>query len=470
MNPESAEMLPLDAPGEITLPSRAPLRRSDRSGWPSRLRADDERMTAVRDSWRALWTSRLLVWAAGLGVVFATGLGPVRTAFDPPGVTGGFGWLADRLVAPGARWDSAWYLVVAQHGYRLDLGLATAPRDAFFPLYPLAISALGRLGAPLIVAGVLVSVAALAVALYLLHRLTTLELTAAHAWAPAGPATTARLAVMATAFFPMAFFFSAVYSESLYLALSIGVFWCARNGRWAAAGALGALAAATRSAGIVLLLPVAMLYLYGPREDRPPDNPLARGLRLRYRVAPDALWLGLIPAGLGLYMVYLAVAGGNPLMPFHAQEVWTRDFAGPFGGAWKGAVAALAGVRQLLSMHSRPLYFPAAGGSPFVNAEHNLFLFAFLVAAIPATVGVLRGLPPAYGAYVIAALALPLSYPVTEQPLMSLPRFLAVLFPLNIWVGARLGARRRARAPVLALSALLLAVSAAQFATWHWVA
>ena len=59
--------------------------------------------------------------------------------------------------------------------------------------------------------------------------------------------------MLLTAFAPMAFYFSAVYSESLYLALSVGLFWCARQGRWAAVGVLGALAGATRSAGVVLL-------------------------------------------------------------------------------------------------------------------------------------------------------------------------------------------------------------------------
>ena len=84
-------------------------------------------------------------------------------------------------------------------------------------------------------------------------------------------------------------------------------------------------------------------------------------------------------------------------------------------------------------------------------------LFAFLLAAVPAIVGVLRLLPLAYGAYVLAALALPLSYPVAPQPLMSLPRFLVVLFPLSMWLAAWLAARPRARLPVLAVSAALMA-------------
>ena len=82
-----------------------------------------------------------------------------------------------------------------------------------------------------------------------------------------------------------------------------------------------------------------------------------------------------------------------------------------------------------------------------MNAEHNLVLFAFLLAAVPMVIGVLRRLPLAYGAYVLAALALPLSYPVAPQPLMSLPRFLLVLFPLFMWLGAWLAHRPRARLP-----------------------
>jgi Mannosyltransferase (PIG-V) len=319
-----------------------------------------------------------------------------------------------------------------------------------------------------VLAGVLISVLAFALALYGIHRLTTLEL---------GPASgdAARLAVTATAFAPMAFFFSAVYSESLYLALSVGLFWSARQGRWALVGVLGALAAGTRSAGIVLLVPAVMIYLYGPREDRPPDRAPRDAGRLarlvpRYRVGAEALWLTLIPAAVGLFALALALGGGDPLAPFHAQEIWGRHFAGPFLAVWDGLQAGFEGARQLLSFQRHHLYFPQAPGSPTVAAAHNLILLAFLAAAIPMLLGVLRRLPLAYGAYVLAALAMPLSYPVTAQPLMSLPRFEVVLFPLAIAAGAWLAEHPRARAPALGLSAALMVAFLAQFATWHWVA
>jgi hypothetical protein len=447
--------------------------------WWARLRADPARMTAVRDSRRALLRSRALVWLAGSGTLLAFGFGPVRHAFNPPGLTRGFGWFGDLLAGPAARWDASWYLVIAHYGYRPDLGAFTSSRTAFFPLYPLGLRTVSWFGIPPVLAGVLISLLALALALYGIHRLTTLEFStpqAPGALAPRGTIASprggevARLAVLLTAFAPMAFYLSAVYSESLYLALSVGLFWSARQGRWAAVGVLGALAGATRSAGLVLALPALMLYLYGPREDRAPDFGVRLLLAPRYRLRKDVLWLGLIPAGLGLYMAYLGLSGGDALMPFHAQVVWGRHFAGPYLGIWDGIKAAFEGARQLLSFQSHHLYFPIASGSPFVTAEHNLLLLAFLVAAVPAVVGVLRTLPLAYGAYVIAALAMPLSYPVAPQPLMSLPRFLLVLFPLSIWLAAWLAARPRAQKPALAISGLLLALFVAQFATWHWVA
>jgi hypothetical protein len=492
MTPDTAEMATVD-PGELASEPHRGLRTS--SLWArARFAAgphplDPVRAAAVRDTWRALWISRLLVWVAGVGAMATVGQ-VARSAFDPPHVTSGFGWLGDLLAAPAARWDAAWYLVIAHYGYRPELGVSTASRSAFFPLYPLGLRGISELGAPPVLAGVLLSLAAFALALYGLHRLTTLEAgrligarspirgsppAAEDDAAPAAAGRsrdTARLAVLATALAPMALYFSAVYSESLYLALSIGVFWCARQGRWAWVGVLGALAGATRSAGLVLALPVVILYLYGPREDRAPDFPPRRWriAGVRYRPRGEALWLLALPLGVMAYAVYLVLAGGSALEPFHAQEVWNRQFAGPYGGVWDAARAAFEGLRQLLSFQRRHIYFKLSGGSPFVSAGHNLMLFAFLLAALPAIVGVLRRLPLAYGAYVLGALALPLSYPVAAQPLMSLPRFLVVLFPLSMWAGAFLAERPRARGPWLFGSALLLAFFAEQFATWHWVA
>ena len=95
-------------------------------------------------------------------------------------------------------------------------------------------------------------------------------------------------------------------------------------------------------------------------------------------------------------------------------------------------------------------------------------LLGALVFALLACAGVFRRLPKAYGAWVAASLVLPLSFPVEPQPLMSLPRFLAVLFPIFMWL-AIWSEERRATGRVAAVSALGLGLFTAQFASWHWI-
>jgi hypothetical protein len=307
----------------------------------------------------------------------------------------------------------------------------------------------------------LISLFAFAVALVLLYRLAALEL----------GASAARTSVLLVAFFPMAWAFSAVYTESLFLALSLGCILKARAGVWSWAGLLGALAAATRPEGILLLVPLVLMFLYGPRMDRIAVRRAATGMRRlapRFRPGPELAWVLLVPVGFGAFLLGLALSGNDALAPFHAHRVWFRHFAGPFGGVWDGAVAAWDGFRQLLHGPAPPVYFKIAGGNPLVVAEQNLVLFAFLVVAIIALVGAFRRLPVAYGAYALAILALPLSYPVTPQPLQSISRYMVVIFPLFMWGGWWVS-RRRLTTPTVAVMALLLGLFTAQFATWRFV-
>jgi hypothetical protein len=102
-------------------------------------------------------------------------------------------------------------------------------------------------------------------------------------------------------------------------------------------------------------------------------------------------------------------------------------------------------------------------------AGTNLMLLGFLVFALVACVGTMRRLPLAYGLYVAVALTLPLSFPAKPQPLMSLPRFLSVLFPLFMWLALVCEERRWTQGAV-AVSALGLGLFTTQFATWHWLA
>ncbi|HEY6760921.1 MAG TPA: mannosyltransferase family protein [Baekduia sp.] len=418
-------------------------------------RRDDARWRAVWASWRpdlavawrALWTSRLLVWAAGLGAVAIWGLHATHEhAFDPGGVTRPFGAVGDLLVGPAARWDTVWYLDIAHDGYG---GAASGDRAAFFPLYPMLVRVGGWVVGEPLVAALLVSFACFLLGLAALHRLAVIEV---------GPEA-ARWTVVSLALFPGSLWFSAAYSESLFLAASVGAVLCARRERWAWAGVLGALGAATRSAGLLLVIPLALLWWDAWR-----------------RRSPRAPWwsagfVAIVPLGLAAFCGYLAAEGQKATAPFRAQDTWHRALAGPWQGVADGATAAWDGLRQIVHGPPPPLYFDQAGGDAMAVARHNLALFLCLLIAVPAVIGAFRRLPLAHAAYALCALLLPLSYPVVAQPLMSLPRFEAVLYPLFLWLGWWLahGPAWR-RAAVLGVFAVGLAACSALFTTWHWVA
>lgn len=412
-----------------------------------------------RLAWQALWSSRLVVLLAGVFGFLAIGRAPGTSGFDPAGLTAPFGYFGNLLVAPFARWDSVWYLSIAQSGY----GPQQA-RTQFFPLYPLTMRGLGMLIGSDLVAGIAISLTAFAVALVLLHRLVMVEI----------GAEVARVAVLLLAFSPMAYYFSAVYSESLFLALSLGCVLCARSGRWPSAGLLGGLAAAERVTGIVLVVPLVLMFLYGPRTDVPAERAVGTGsrwsrLRPVYRITPALAWTLLVPAGVGAFLLGLALTTGDGLAPLHEHTLWFRHFAGPFGGVWDGIVAAWDGLRQLVHGPGPPVYFRQAGGDPLVVAEANLVQFGFLVLGVLALVGAFRRLPFAYGAYALVSLAMPLSYPATPQPLQSISRYELVLFPLFMW-GAWWIWRRRLVTPAIAVLAVLLGLFTAEFASWRFVA
>ncbi|MGH2589264.1 MAG: mannosyltransferase family protein, partial [Actinomycetota bacterium] len=186
-----------------------------------------------------------LVFLALRVLTFVIGLVAVSLVppLDPVGVPG---WPAHPAPDPGwhnlftawERFDALWFLRIADSGYRPGDGSA-----AFFPLYPLAIRAVSfALGGHPFGASVLISNAAFLGALVMTYRLTEFELGERRA----------RTTVVLLSFFPTSFFFLMPYTESLFLLLAVTAFTFARRGRWAVAGAAGALAALTRGVGLVL--------------------------------------------------------------------------------------------------------------------------------------------------------------------------------------------------------------------------
>ncbi|MEU7865487.1 mannosyltransferase family protein [Dactylosporangium sp. NPDC049140] len=327
-----------------------------------------------------------------------------------------------------SQWDSKWFIAIAEHGYQRTSDASPA---AFFPLYPLLIRVLTPLcGHREWVAALLVANAALLAALILLYRLTDLEL---------GRAAAGRAAFYLVAF-PTGFFLSAAYNEGLFIALVLATVYCLRRRLWWSAGALGALAAATRSAGI--LLAAAFVFEYA---------------RTRPKRWSEICALIVIPGGLGAVMLVNKIAYGDPLAFSHTQAThWGRHLTWP----WQA-----------------PLDAARNAGPPFTEIwAHNVLELATVAALAALLLPWLRrprdqAIFPLLG---LALLTFMVSFPSRytsdiPYPLYSASRIGLEIFPAFMALGA-LGRRPWLDRGVLVLFLTTQGVLAAHFLHGGWVA
>lgn len=383
--------------------------------------------------------SRLAVWLAAVSAYLLLEQRRVPlpgAAPDDPRLHD-VGWLVDVF----ARWDSRWFLQIAEDGYS-----SPSFTPAFQPLYPALVGLAGRLlGGHYVLAGVLVSLAACAGAFVLLLRLARLHL----------DEDGARRSVLYLALFPTAVFLGAVYSESLYLLLAVATFLLAERGRFLSAGAAAGLAILTRTAGVALL-PALAVFAWRSR-DR--GSALARAA------------VALPVAALQPLLLQLDI--DEPFAFLDAQrDGWDRDVSplGPLTGLWRGVEAGWAGLRQLAAGADGRLYADWADDtSPLRAAALSVEMLAFLLLFLVLAVLAWRRFGAPYGLFALVSLALPLSAPPRDWPLLSLPRFGLVIFPLFLAL-ATLGVRPRVHAAILGTSAILLGVFTTRWAIWEWVA
>src|ERR671916_341393 len=385
---------------------------------------------------RSVWTfvfvvfflSRLLF--LGAGVLAALLLPQADPAGDPLGPGGFLGYWAN--------WDGAWYAEIATAGY----GERAPASTAFFPLYPVLLKLGTVVGGGPAPWGVGVSLASALFALFFVYRVAE-KLYDARA---------ARAATLCLAFFPTAFFLNAVYTEALFLAMTVGTVWAAVVRRdFLVAGLFGALAAATRNVGVLLLVPLFFEWLRHRREFGP------RGV----------LGMALVPAGLGAYAAYLWARFEDPLLFARQQgEYWNREVSGPLatlGDAWRAAGVGMEYVLDPATLFLGTDATPALEASNVLNAG---FLAFFVVVAVAG----LFVLPPGLSVYSAVLVLLPVLTPSPRFPLMSLPRFVLGAFPVLLVLGYLLSRYRWTLAPWLVISGGLGVALTALFVSWRWVA
>ncbi len=336
------------------------------------------------------------------------------------------GYWSQSLLGVWAHWDGFWYLSIATLGYT---GRAVA--TAFFPLYPLLVHLFGGTD----VSGLVVSFASFLGGSWLIYQIARRELGSDAAW----------YTIVALAFFPSSFYFTAVYPEALVLLLSAGALYLLSLGRVGWAALIAGIASAASVDGILLGLPILIT------------------LWQQHRPWREWLSLLLVPLGLLAYMVYLTFAFGSPLTFQHAQAHWGRSFA----PLWTTFSLAARDFWRHFPQLAWPHLF--ATGEPLVvisNTWNLLFTLLGLVLLYYA----IRRLRPALWSYALVVLLVPLFYPSNGVPLMSAPRFLLSAWPIFLAAGLFLKEHPRWARPLLWASVACGGLFVALFATAHWVA
>ncbi|PYR78222.1 MAG: hypothetical protein DMF86_06475 [Acidobacteria bacterium] len=406
------------------------------AGWLRSAVATDRSRAAA-----AALASRVVVLIAGYFAVMTIGVAePV-----------GFQLSADPLTNLPARFDAGWYGGIAIDGYYFQHRFDVQQNIAFFPAFPMTMRAVGHAagaferGVPhdariarALWGGVLISIGAFAWAAWYLTAIARDDLGDERAFA----------AVLLLAAYPFAVFFSAPYTESLFLVASIGAWYHFRRHERIRASGWGLLAGLTRPNGFFLSVPLGLIAL-SPLLRRRATRDAGRGTRDAGRGTRDQgpgtrdLLVSATPAiGMLIYSAYIKHLTGAWFGWVRLHAAWGRTYSTPVTRAfsWPPGDGLLA----------------AAGTSPFdaLNALGLIFAVALLWpvlrrVGIPWAVFVLLNIVP----------------PFLSGGLLSLGRLTSTQFPLFLALAAVLPPR--AVGPWLVAFAIFQGLIAALFFTWR---
>lgn len=285
------------------------------------------------------------------------------------------------LVSLHSRWDSVWYLDIAENGYQYK-GEGKLSNIVFFPLYPalMIVISLFTFG-NLVLAGWIISSVSLVIACIFLYKLVLKFHSAIDPYQP----------IFFLLIFPTAFFFNTVYTESLFLALSLAAFYLGLKRNFLLAGIVGLAASLTRLSGILIFIPIIWEYY--------------EAFGFRKFINSKILPLFLIPLGTLSFFLYHYLSFGDWLLLFKVESWWGRSFS--FNKA----------------------HFELFSNSAIINFSLDLI---FIILTFTAIILLFKKLRASYGLYVLSGLI----FPLASGTFMSICRYILVLFPIYILIAS----------------------------------
>ncbi len=284
------------------------------------------------------------------------------------------------------KWDSYWYLQIAEHGYSLPLAVHGQSPTAFAPLYPYMLRVLGAVGIMPWIGGVILSTSCFLLTLWFLYRLGTRVACARVACA----------LVLFYALFPSAWVLNMVYTEALFCLILAALLTWHVEGRYVLAGVCAALLPLTRTAGVVLVPVLAADWV-------------CRSWRERRLAEGGITVVGAIAGVAGLF-TFFAMATGDAGAFLDAGKAWFER-AGVAGHAFP-------------LLHSIPLRLQDDAFAP-------LFVACILFYGIAAIVLLVRR-RDVFGWFSVAYMAMLLQTPILNAQM----RYLLPLIPVHLMVAS----------------------------------
>jgi hypothetical protein len=345
-----------------------------------------------------------------------------------------------------ARWDTGWYLGIAGEGYSYIPSAGTEHQQniAFFPAFPMSMRYLSVLfGRQVLWTGVLISLVSFFIALTYFLRLARSLLKNEEQ---------AVTAVMLLAAYPFAVFYSAAYTEALFLLTLMGAVYHFHVQQWWRAALWGFVCGLTRPNGALLSIVLALMAASEfARAAESSEGSEKKGFRF---VLPPGGWTTVSQR------LLVAAMPGFGMLAFSAF-IW-RLTGNPF--AWTAQNLAWGRVyRSLDSIVTDRVDFIAANGwyDYVSNQSIDMFYLLAVLLALAAVWPVYRRFGVAFAALILITILPPMS----AGGLLSMGRVTSILFPVFLWMGGAVPAQHRHA--WIGLFALLQGFVAVMFFTWR---
>ena len=303
--------------------------------------------------------------------------------------------------------DGVHYLKIAQSGYAADFS------QAFFPLYPLFIRFFNffpkdNLLDPVLFndpsyfyTAMVLSIIFFIGALYFTYKLFSENYNK----------KIAQISILLLLSFPTAFYFGAVYSESLLLLLTVLTFWFTKKDKFLLAGLFAALASATKIQGAILFIFLAVELWQKYR------NNLSEQ---RKHFTKDLLGILIAPLGLIFYMVYLKNTTGDFLYFLSSQ---------PSFGAGRSSLPLIF-LPQVIYRYLKIFLTVKVASLAFFNA----FLeFSMTMGTVAVLIMAFKKMKFSYWIFSILVVILP----TLTGTFSSMPRYVLMAFMLFPYLAVR---------------------------------